>query len=78
MGFTLSYMGLKLSYMGFKVSNMGLKLNYMGPKLTFSKEALVGEEWNTKDSEKGQKTQKMWVGQSPDGKSFWWRPTAKT
>ena len=30
---------------------MGLKLSYMGPRLTFSKEALVGEEWNTKDSE---------------------------
>ena len=37
--------------MGLKVSNMGLELSYMGPKLTFSKEAIVGAEWNTKDSE---------------------------
>ena len=44
-------MGLNLIYMGLKLSYMGLKLSYMGPKLTFSKEAIVGAEWNTKDSE---------------------------
>ena len=66
-------MGHKVTYMGLKVTYMGLRLSHMGPLLTSSKEALIGEEWNTKDSEKGQKTQKMWVGQSPDGKSFWWK-----
>ena len=47
--------------MGPKVTYMGL--SYMGFKLTFSKEALVGKEWNTKDSEKSTNNSEKSQGQ---------------
>ena len=65
----LTHMALKVSYMyrnlviweGLKLTY--IRLSYMRSKLTFSKEALVGEEWNTKDSEKSTNNSEKSQGQ---------------